>query len=216
MCGVIGMFAPQPKAVHLDGVVKLFVQSQIRGLHAFGFSYYKNGVIKTEKFISLEPLFDALADLKKDPPSLLIGHTRYSTSGDWKNPDNNQPIALPKEDFSLVFNGVITQETKEEYSARLKKTFVTENDGEIFARKVLDGEKWERWIEDNDFSFAGLFLHKGRMLAIRNENRPLWLGNFEGAVFVGSTQDIFLRSIIFSKIRRVPSYKAVVFDKTVF
>mgnify|MGYP000618844717 CR=1 FL=1 len=42
----------------------------------------------------------------------IIYHNRYSTSGDYKNHENNQPIF--NNELSLVFNGVLDMGTKKQ------------------------------------------------------------------------------------------------------
>lgn len=195
MCGVIGMFSKAPKESDCEDVVELFKQSRVRGLHAFGFTAVTaDGPWLTNKAASSE---ENTANLRNafhlwGGVRALIGHTRYSTSGDYKTPENNQPVLV--QDLSLVFNGVISMKTREEYSREYGKQYETENDGEIFARRVLDGEEWEAFVREGAFSFAGCFLHKGELWALRNTNRPLWFWKTEDRLLFASTKDIFRRA----------------------
>jgi glutamine phosphoribosylpyrophosphate amidotransferase len=195
MCGVIGFHSPAPREIHMKKFMDLFEQSTIRGLHAAGFSYWRPGAnegITTYKAFKWVDAMTKLFELRADPPSIMIGHTRYSTSGDWKRHDNNQPIHL--RGASMVFNGVISQATRAEYEREYKKQFFTENDGEIFLRKVTDGEDWHGFVRDARFSFAGLHIFGGTLYAVRNRQRPLWRADFEGGTFFASTADIFARA----------------------
>jgi len=196
MCGVIAYFSPKPSKKHTQEISDLFEQSKIRGLHSFGFSARINGKIQTFKEWDLKKLQEKIVSIPKF--DLLVGHTRYSTSGDFKDHSNNQPIDIPG--IALAFNGVITQASKEEYEKTYGKQYVTENDGEIFARKVLDGEDWEEFVFDGSFSFAGAFISKKGAYALRNPNRPLWMLERSDARFLASTKNIFERaSLIGSK-----------------
>lgn len=188
MCGVIGYFSTSPNQNDLDSVKALFRESRVRGLHAFGAAWHDGEQIRSEKTWELEPLLERLT-----PAPIIIGHTRYSTSGDWENFHNNQPIVLPG--FAMVFNGVISMKTKPEYEAEHGQRYTSENDGEIFARKVLAGEDWAGWVRNGTFSFAGLHILGRDLYAIRNANRPLRVYQTETAVFFASTQDIFRRAM---------------------
>ena len=213
MCGVIGMHSTEPRGHHLDAFCRLMEQSKIRGLHSFGISSSRPGHGDgIETFVShkIENTKLRVLEMRPRPPEILIGHNRYSTSGDWKDHSNNQPIHI--KGVSLVFNGVISQARKEEYEKIFKKTYSTSNDGEIFARKVLDGEDWERFVAAGKFSFAGLFIHQGRLVALRNKNRPLWSATYLGAKYFASTEDIFIRAGGFKNISELPAGKAFVFE----
>ncbi len=211
MCAVIGYFANEAKPEHVEMIHRLMMASKIRGLHAFGYSIWNGNTIATKKFDNVESCQNSL--VKSKPFRMLISHNRYSTSGDYKNPDNNQPLhitspARGSHALSLVFNGVISQATKEEYSKQYDIHCQTDNDGEIFARKVLDGEDWANWVSRGRFSFAGIFIHKGEAWMIRNKNRPLWYSITDGAVFVASTEDIFGRAEGFEDPFPVPINQA--------
>lgn len=213
---MIAFFSPEPRLRHLENVCRLFDQSQIRGRHAFGFSVWEENKghrdnIRTFKSHELLRVKKEIMDYRYTPPEILIGHNRYSTSGDWKDHGNNQPVHI--QGISMVFNGVITQSEKSVYETVYKKTFSTENDGEIFSRKVLDGEDWVRFVANGSFSFAGLFVRNGEAYAIRNKNRPLYMGNDMGGVFFASTKNIFERAGGFSNVREVPAGKELRLDE---
>jgi glutamine phosphoribosylpyrophosphate amidotransferase len=190
VCGVIGFYSKKPTEEHVELVCRLFEESKIRGLHAFGVA------IRTEKGLTDFKTFD-FEDMKRwlrlaPKFDVLIGHNRYSTSGDYHNHKNNQPISIER--THVVFNGVITQASRNVYEKTFGKTYVTENDGEIFARKVVDMEDWAGFVFKGKFSFAGAFLQNDRAVALRNKNRPLWISEANGARFIASTQNIFTRA----------------------
>lgn len=187
----------------------LFEQSRIRGLHSCGYSFLDGKVINTRKFFDTDELKHSLMPFAKShlgKPLKIIGHTRYSTSGDWEDHRNNQPLHVvgpDKHEISLVFNGCIHMGLRTEYEQAYGKKYTTDNDGEIFCRKVLDGEDWHGFVDDGSFSFAGAFLHKGQMHAIRNRNRPLWFGYSLRAIFIASTEDIFRRAEFDGEVEEV-------------
>lgn len=216
MCGVIGFYSKNPNsALDAPAIKALFRQSKIRGLHAFGFTAWQAGPgLQTWKGQTLEELERYLDDAFRRPVVALVGHTRYSTSGDWKEPANNQPIHIHQGDqeLSLAFNGVISMKTKAEFSRDYGKQYVTDNDGEIFARKVLDGEQWEAFVREGSFSFAGCFLWQGRLWALRNPNRPLWYWRNHDHILFASTKDIFKRAfpdMPSKEFKPLPTGKAV-------
>lgn len=207
MCGVIGAYAIKPSANISRNVERIFIESRIRGRHAFGFSNWSNGLLDTHKFLDVIPCVKAL------PSSItcLIGHARYSTSGDFKNIENNQPLEL--DGSSLAFNGVISMATKLENEAKYGQTYRADNDGEIFLDKFNRDDGWESFVSTGRFSFAGLVLKDGCITAIRNESRPLYSCKTEEAVYVASTRDIFLRADIRGDYVQVPVGKAVRIDR---
>ena len=185
MCGVVGFSSDEVTQEHLDLLNGLIAQSKIRGLHSFGYTYY-DGEFITNKYFDMSEL-DGRSFQK------LIYHNRYSTSGDYKDHNNNQPIE--GDEIHLVFNGVLDMGTKEEMELKYDIKMNTDNDGEILIKKCgSDKEKIKRFVEDTTGSFAGLILTRSNeLLAIRNPNRPLWKLNHEGAVYFASTRDIFKR-----------------------
>jgi glutamine phosphoribosylpyrophosphate amidotransferase len=185
MCGIIGYSCPNPNKEHFDILQSLIYQSKIRGLHSFGLSYYENGLI-TKKYHSIE-------QVELPITNKIIYHNRYSTSGDYKEHKNNQPIAL--EDISLVFNGVLDMRKKQEIEHHYKIKMNNDNDGEIILRLCNSDKKLiQDFVSKTKGSFAGMFLTKDNVLyAIRNNNRPLWMLKNNDATFYASTKDIFKR-----------------------
>lgn len=185
MCSVIGVSGNW----EIAKVKEIFKWSRVRGLHAFGFSYVKQNELITKKFLDWNEFVISVTQIK---PEKFIAHFRYSTSGDWKEPNNNQPITAGE--WSLIFNGVIDMGTKEEMEARWNLELTGENDGEIALRK------WERGqigslIKLRGITFAGIVLNsKNEMIAVRNNSRPLHQVEEGGATYISSTSDILKRS----------------------
>lgn len=185
MCGVVGYSCSDPKKEHYEILKEIICQSKIRGIHSFGFSFYDEEVI-TIKYHNIE-------DVQFPNANKIIYHNRYSTSGDYKNHDNNQPIAIGN--ISLVFNGVLDMRTKQEMEQHYGIEMETDNDGEIVLRLCgSDPDKIQEYIRNTKGSFAGMLLTEdNKLIAIRNENRPLWKLSYDNAEFYASTRDIFKR-----------------------
>lgn len=188
MCGVIGFYTPgEITGQQLRLVESLLGESRIRGRHAYGFATgVPGGVGRAEKFVGTfeRPYLAAMS-------SPFIAHTRYSTSGDWKQAENNQPILAAG--AALVFNGVIHQGTKVEMEKEFSMELETENDGEVMLQMIVRGEDWKTMLKKQEASFAGLWIKNGILYGFRNEKRPLWIARAHGAIFIASTKDIFNR-----------------------
>jgi glutamine phosphoribosylpyrophosphate amidotransferase len=185
MCGVVGYSSKKPVEQDYKILYDLIIQSKIRGLHSFGYTFYDE-VLTTKKYHNLDNLTLPASANK------IIYHNRYSTSGDYKLHENNQPI--PNTDMSLVFNGVIDMRTKEEMQNYYNIKMHTDNDGEILLHKCSNKDDIKEFVQNISGSFAGLILTKqGNMYAIRNNNRPLWRMCLNDSMFYASTKDIFKR-----------------------
>lgn len=198
MCGVIAYRNALPEPEDYEALGRLLRESQVRGVHAFGLSWKQSPAspIQTRKFRWVEQALDFIAgDLRRIRPQMVIGHNRYSTSGDYLVEANNQPIELPEFRVAMAFNGVIDQSPEGEWPGRYGCEFVTQNDGEIAVRKWLQGrEQFLPWFRSQSFSFAGSFLDGSGVWVIRNKQRPLWFHSVRGSTFVASTADIFRRA----------------------
>lgn len=186
MCGVVGyrpVQATDPKELRL-AFCRLFEESTVRGLHAFGI--YQNGAATRS--------FDREDIYSRFTPALpAIAHARYSTSGDWREVENNQPIVVGR--TALVFNGVIHMGTREEFNRDFQVSCEGENDGEVFLRRMEKGEHPGVFLSRLSGSFAGCwFDEQGVLWAGRNKRRPLWRCYYLGAYWFASTLDILRRA----------------------
>lgn len=199
MCGVVGYQSDAPSSAHSATVRALCAEVSVRGLHAFGIATSPERVFR---YYALSGLDGFLR--RSGPVPALIAHARYSTSGDWLNRFNNQPLAF--DGMALAFNGVIDMRTRAEYQADWPFAFESENDGEIFVRWVLSGRDPAEFVR-RPCSFAGVYLLKGEVWALRNEFRPLWYACPDGATtMVASTRDAFLRAGV-CDAREIPAYE---------
>ena len=134
MCGVLGITIKNFSAKDHDLVRGLFIQSMIRGKHATGVSYVKNGRVNTIKEPVPADKFIMMQDLEnwrnEDGNLYCIGHIRYSTS----DLRYNQPISSDK--LSIAHNGIICQEPPETWEEKYKLRTETSNDSELILRAM--------------------------------------------------------------------------------
>lgn len=201
MCGIVGYSSNDPTPADLRDVQKLFWQSSIRGLHAFGYASYlpEHKIITVYRTLKFGQMVQAIAQLADGEegalPLRLLTHARYDLSGDYHRLGNNQPLYLDETNTALAFNGVISMATKPEFEREFGVQCSTENDGEILLRLMQQGVRPEEFTRQMRGSFAGILLQGGELYALRNERRPLWFYNREDrAFFYASTRDIFLRA----------------------
>lgn len=189
MCSVVA-FSGKNKT----RLLPLLKESIIRGMHAYGVAYYtdtESVVGKSIKTTKSHDLDEVIAVAYEDKLSPLIFHARYSTSGDWRDHTNNQP--LQRNDCALAFNGTLDMGTKEEMENRHGVKLQTSNDGEL-ALLALDAGKLETFVAQTRGSFAGVILYEGRVWGLRNERRPLWVVRGDDYAYFVSTSDIARRA----------------------
>jgi glutamine phosphoribosylpyrophosphate amidotransferase len=123
----------------------------------------------------------------------MIFHNRYSTSGDWHEHLNNQPLF--REGVSLAFNGTLDMRSKQQMEVAYGVKLHTSNDGELPLIAYLDGgvEGLRSFIAQSKGSFAGILITKNKIIALRNAKRPLWLHSGSSLV-IASTEDILKRA----------------------
>ncbi len=205
MCGVVGYRAASLTSEGIAIVLAALYESKIRGLHAAGFALRRGRAtgLLLKRYLRVEDatgaLEDALYQARGDSIS-LVAHTRYSTSGDWLEPKNNQPIVV--DGVALAFNGVLDMGTKCEMEDRWHVHLEAENDGELLLRLMKRGLDPVAWLKRSApyISFAGALLTPdGSVEVLRNERRPLWYVRLDpavgGGVLVASTQSILNRAL---------------------
>lgn len=194
MCGLVGYCTQKPSMVRQRRLLlPLVEQAKIRGLHAFGAAWWEefDEYVDVRKYFQIEELLDFLGNNSFQD---VITHARYSTSGNWQDINNNQPISVAG--WHLAFNGVISMKTKEEMEEEWHTELSTDNDGEIFIRYMMRGADPAQFVQDIEGSFAGLWYNPaGELFAIRNERRPLWYFQTDGTVCFASTKDIIHRAV---------------------
>lgn len=189
MCAVIGAVILSPQQEHFDMLKRVFHESRIRGMHATGLSYVKNGeVVTTKSPVPADQFpFDFPSYVNEDGNLYLIGHCRYSTS----DLEFNQPIA--NETLSVVHNGVVSQELPEHWKELYGFNCKTKNDTELILETVLAGESpLKRW---KDASLAVCELSAEKKLRVyRNGKRPMYLTVLDEGCIITSTADVAKRA----------------------
>lgn len=190
MCAIIGCYLESPTPLQIQTLERLFIESQVRGKHATGYSMIRNGRIFTQKApIPAETFVQSyFAEVQPGDYTLqLIGHCRYSTS----DLRYNQPIHN-LDAFSIVHNGVIDQRPSvywKDWGYELQ----TRNDSELIWHSAFQGR--EPLIEFPEASMAVGELHVDKGLRFyRNGKRPAWVVPQDNGFFVCSTADIAVRS----------------------
>ena len=201
MCAVIGALLRSPTTDQLDNVRNVFLESRIRGMHATGLSYVKNGKVVTLKEAVPASVFSPLSNmeqlLNEDGNLYLIGHCRYSTS----DLRYNQPMQI-NDKVSIVHNGVISQELPENWKELYGYTTETQNDSELINHTLDAG--LNPLIEWADSSMAIIELHSdGLMNWYRNGKRPLYKTTLDNGFIITSTKDIVKRAGITIEPNRV-------------
>lgn len=189
MCAVIGAVIRQPSFENLDTLRRVFLDSQIRGMHATGLSYVKSGKIYTEKLPvpANEFPFRFEEYINEDGNLYLIGHCRYSTS----DLEYNQPISNEK--VSVVHNGVVSQGLPEQWEDLYGYKCETKNDTELLLHTIEDNKSpLSHWI-DSSLSVIELHLDK-KIRAYRNGKRPIYMITLENGYIFTSTADICKRA----------------------
>ena len=185
MCSVIGAIIKDPRAEDFLMLHRVFLESKIRGMHATGISYVKNGQIITDKrpVPADEFPFNFPSYVNEDGSLYLIGHCRYSTS----DLEYNQPIA--NDNLSVVHNGVITQELPEKWKELYGYDCETKNDTELILHTAEDCvSPLLRW---KDSSLAVIELHVDKRIRFyRNGKRPLYLTSISNGCIITSTSDV--------------------------
>jgi hypothetical protein len=208
MCGICGYKLLTRDVKSAEMALKLFQQllleCQVRGRHATGVAYVAAGQvhgikkpIPAQEFVQ-EPFWINI-------PTEMIGHTRYSTSGDWHTNRNNQP--LNNRELALVHNGLVSMGTHEEFEDAYDTVTATENDSEIILRKVLSfrselntanavAKALESIADVHPPIFSlGLLESDGSITVVRDHIRPLWLFATGSVLGFASTRDIIERAM---------------------
>lgn len=187
MCGVLGIHLQKASLKELNLVQTVFEQSMIRGKHATGFSWVKDGKVHTVKegipvneFLNIYNLKDCV---NEDGGLYMVGHIRYSTS----DLRFNQPFS--NKYMSVVHNGVISQEDPSEWVYDTE----TSNDSELILKSF---EHESHPLKDfHPSSMAVCTLNADKTITgFRNEARPLWYTEIGNGIIFTSTKDIAKRS----------------------
>ena len=185
MCGVIGAVITNPSPSDFVMLERVFHESKIRGMHATGLAYVKNGEVHIEKKPVPADQFNFNWEdyLNEDGNLYLIGHCRYSTS----DLEYNQPLGNVGK--AIVHNGVITQELPENWKEIYGYDCITKNDSEL----VLHSSDALREFSHMSMGVCELRLNK-TLRFYRNGKRPLYLSSIPNGCIITSTRDIATRA----------------------
>lgn len=193
MCGVVGCLLQNPDEADLALIKNVLLESSIRGLHATGLSYIKNNKIITVIEPSSAELFlekhsNILQDAVNEDGNLyMVAHCRYSTS----DLQYNQPIY--NNNFSVVHNGVITQELPEKWKELYGYDCKTKNDSELILHTLSAGKSPLEEFPDSSIAAVELHLDK-KIRFYRNGKRPIYFTQTEKGYIITSTADIVVRA----------------------
>lgn len=194
MCGVIGVSIKEVTADKIKLVREIFQQTMIRGKHATGLSYVKEGHIFTEKrnvpVTTFFDDFDLNECVDEEGGLYLIGHIRYSTS------DLRYPQPFSSDAYSIAHNGVISQEDPSTWKYKTE----TSNDSEMILRSIEAGQHPLLDFQPASMAVVTLSVMK-RLVGFRNEARPLWHTVDGDDLYFTSTKDIAIRSGLWYPVR---------------
>jgi len=209
MCGVLGIAINNFTEGDYDLVRSLFIQSMIRGKHATGVSYVKNGRVNTIKDPIPADEWIKKQDLSEwrneDGNLYCVGHVRYSTS----DLRYNQPMSTDK--LGIVHNGVISQESPSTWGSIYGLKTETANDSELILRAMEEEINPLEHFHPASMSVCALYDDK-RIVAFRNEERPLYFSFANNITVFASTADILKRSGV-KEATKVPMYRILTVDK---
>ncbi len=183
-CGVVGIVAPGRNVAHLcyDALYAL----QHRGQESAGMATFQNQQITVVKDNGLVSHVFAESTLRALAGSLVIGHTRYSTSGS-ANWTAAQPVyrSAGASGFALAHNGNLTNTTAlAESVGVLFTSMLSDSDlvAELLAREVDNGatlsEALALVLARVEGAFSMVILEANEVHAVRDPYgfRPLCLG----------------------------------------
>jgi glutamine phosphoribosylpyrophosphate amidotransferase len=203
MCAIVGAVIQNPTTEHFDMIKRVFIESKIRGMHATGIAYTKNGEVHIDKrpVPADEFPFDFKEYINEDGNLYMIGHCRYSTS----DLEFNQPIG--DNTSAIAHNGVITQELPENWETLYGYKTMTKNDSELV---------WHSENPLSEFSHMSMAVCKidwaKRLHVYRNGKRPLYLTKLDDGCIITSTADVAKRANLNHATTPVPMNTYLTFE----
>jgi glutamine phosphoribosylpyrophosphate amidotransferase len=163
----------------------------------------------------------------KCAPLKAILHTRYSTSGDWLDNENNQPLV--HDGCVLVHNGVVSMAEKNKFEAKYQVTCQTANDSDVILSKIIehrdaghsDRESIRRAMQvihsvEPPIYACGLLTATDKVYCWRDDVRPLYMFGISALGLTGfcSTGDIFRQAATTARLEGVchPCTPGVIYE----
>lgn len=184
MCGLFGVIGNNVNEQILKDIAG---EARKRGPNAYGISWYVDNKLITKKYS--EQLNPKTAFQGINTTSLaLIGNCRLATSGDYRNIQNNQPIALP--DVAISHNGNVKSYLQ--IAKSLGVELKTQCDSEIICH-MLKRLGFEETINrlNKEMPMALLLLQNNKITAFR-KGQPLYVLHKAGCFYLCSRK--FLNS----------------------
>ena len=191
MCAIIGFESENVTPQDLQVLKHAMLASRIRGKHASGVAWVDdNKIICETRPIPIDRFLQDF-DLNKIVNAgkvRMIAHARYSTS----DLEYNQPIISKDRGMAIVHNGVVTQESPENWEKLFGYKCSTKNDSELLLQAIIHGDA----LKDKfpSASIAMLAMTKDWLKPLRNSKRPLWKARVGAGTIYASTCDILMRA----------------------
>lgn len=201
MCGIFGIAAFESKEELISSMYLGLSEVQHRGQDSTGIAYSDGKKVRVEKGMGLvSTVFtsDLLKKIKADQPKILIGHVRYSTSGE-SSPVNAQPHWLDTLGgrWALCSNGDVPGLAEQKQSLENKGVdFYTSNDAEFLLKKIylLTQEKGSlregiaEMMKSTCATYSATLLTKDKVYLFRDPwgNRPFVWGEKDNDIFFAS------------------------------
>lgn len=205
MCAVIGAILTKPSESDWQIVKDVILESSIRGLHATGASFllhWREGIttfsepVPAEKFIDIHLEKSIQEFVNADGNLYMIAHCRYSTS----DLEYNQPICNNK--YSVVHNGVVSQEMPEKWKDFYGYECKTKNDSELILQSLTAGKSPIEEFPDSSMAVIELHSNPKQLRFYRNGKRPLYFTAVQNGYIITSTEDIGVRT----KLKPMPVF----------
>lgn len=214
MCGFLGLAGGDSP----DELVKAFALAmprlQHRGQESCGASWSNGENVDGHKGMGLVPTVfnsEALEKIIKYGARMIIGHTRYSTSGE-SSDVNAQPHWLEDQRgrTAIALNGdVVDLAIQKDELKKAGALFRTENDAEFILKKIYhiiyhDRPDWKvdfiygirKMMETTRATYSGGLLTGPMLYIFRDpyENRPIFIGR-RGSLFVAASETCVFNQI---------------------
>jgi glutamine phosphoribosylpyrophosphate amidotransferase len=196
MCAIVGAILEKPSQKDWETIQKVFLESSVRGLHATGVSFllhWNKGIttfiepVPANKFIQIHLNKSIDEFVNEDGNLYMIGHCRYSTS----DLQYNQPLYSEK--FSVVHNGVVSQEMPERWEELYGYKCKTRNDSELILKTLENARSPLDDFPNSSMAVVELYDDK-KIRFYRNGKRPIYYSKLSNGYVITSTKDIALRS----------------------
>ena len=205
MCAIFGMVIKEFDRDMIEDFFLRFAHMQHRGQESVGIAYTDGKIVWTEKAMGLIPNLlnpDVKEKLFSRKPVMIMGQTRYSTSGDKSARDiPPQWMDALEGRYAIVHNGNIPE--LEQHKRPLEEEgvwFNTDLDTEFILKKIIFLERERRRYADSmnlaisEFmrttggTFSAALMSKKNIYVFRDqkENRPLFISKSNEHIFFGS------------------------------